>query len=489
VRTTEAWPPLIRRPQAQPVLHRWLYRAVTFAAWLGWLWLFHPLAEVAALGAGLQTAWLRSDLAPRDLTPQALGLLALLALTSATLIVAWGELDRRRYARRPARHVKRHRQLRSLSEGMQLKLHDVHRLRDARRALVNFTPDGRIVRVDGMDRPGPTRRKAMDDVLSRLAETVTGADSLEGLTRPLLGILQTMTGYESVYLTTIDARAGLQHVLYSHNVARLTIPEALAVPWHDTLCKRALEEGNPCTLDVAQRWPDSQAAAQLGLRSYVSTPVNADGALYGTLCAASIESLPLDRPAQQLLAMFAKLIGQQVERETLLARLKRAQPAFDGEARTDPLTGLANRRALLAELSRMLARAQREGTCVQVALADLDGLAAINARHGHARGDALLEAAAARLASVLRVEDFAARYGGDEFVVLAAANAEEGAENLRLRVSEALAGRYDLDGFVLDFAGASVGAITAHPNEHADAVIARADEAMYADKSVRRGEI
>lgn len=54
------------------------------------------------------------------------------------------------------------------------------------------------------------------------------------------------------------------------------------MPWHDTLCKRALDEGRPFTADVGQCWGDSQAAAALGIQTYASTPVRmSDGQLYG----------------------------------------------------------------------------------------------------------------------------------------------------------------------------------------------------------------
>jgi diguanylate cyclase len=332
-----------------------------------------------------------------------------------------------------------------------------------------------------------SRRVEMQNkLLMQLAETVAEARSMEELTRPILEMLETVTGFESVYLTTIDQEAGLQHILYARNSSRLRIPEGLAVPWQDTLCRRALEEGAPWADDVPGRWPDSGAAGALGLRSYVSTPVHSGEVLYGTLCAASASARPLTPEAQRLLAMFARLIGQQVEREALLARLRQANLELNAVALTDPLTGLANRRALLAELSRMLARARREGSHLHVVFVDLDGFKAINDRHGHEVGDAFLAAVAARLTAVLRGGDFAARYGGDEFVLLVAATDPEGAENVRARIAAASAGRYELGGVIIDYPGASVGIATAAPGEGPDALLARADDAMYGIKRARR---
>ena len=85
----------------------------------------------------------------------------------------------------------------------------------------------------------------MDLLLEHLSQTVPAADSVEALTRPLLEMLGNVTGLESTYLTTIDLLAGQQHIQYSRNVGAIEIPEGLVVPWHDTLCKRALDEGRP----------------------------------------------------------------------------------------------------------------------------------------------------------------------------------------------------------------------------------------------------
>ena len=123
----------------------------------------------------------------------------------------------------------------------------------------------------------------MDRQLEQLAQFVAAANTVEGLTRPLLALLQRITGLESTYLTAIDETAGVQHILIAHNAGALTLPEELTVPWHDTLCKRALESQQFVTEDVAGCWGDSDAARELGLKSYISVPVkNQDGSVFGT---------------------------------------------------------------------------------------------------------------------------------------------------------------------------------------------------------------
>ncbi|MGL6051362.1 MAG: diguanylate cyclase, partial [Aeromonas salmonicida] len=77
----------------------------------------------------------------------------------------------------------------------------------------------------------------MDTILQALSVQVTEARDLESLTRPLLEMLETVTGLESTYLTQIDLEQSAQHILYARNSAALQIPEGVSVDWSDTLCR------------------------------------------------------------------------------------------------------------------------------------------------------------------------------------------------------------------------------------------------------------
>ncbi|MFT3735399.1 MAG: sensor domain-containing diguanylate cyclase [Rhodocyclaceae bacterium] len=333
----------------------------------------------------------------------------------------------------------------------------------------------------------------MDSILDRLSASVVSARSLEELTRPLLELLEAVTGLESTYLTVIDLEKGLQHILYSRNTDKLTIPEGLSVPWGDTLCKRALDSGQTFTNDVSECWGDSEAARALGIQTYLSTPVKLEGGdLYGTLCAASGASHTLDESAQRTLIMFAKLIGQYVEREKLMSDLLEANTRLAEFAATDPLTRLPNRRALQQDLTRMLAHGTRRKTAVLIAFIDLDGFKQINDTHGHDTGDRFLIAVSQRIRGALRTEDLAARIGGDEFVVIGPVpqpdtNMLNASQVFQERIFQATLGSYELDDVRLNYAGASVGVLAVEPGT-LDAVqaIKEADAAMYKVKQVRK---
>jgi diguanylate cyclase (GGDEF)-like protein len=132
--------------------------------------------------------------------------------------------------------------------------------------------------------------------------------------------------------------------------------------------------------------------------------------------AAADVSLPEDalprevRLACVLLSQIVRLRRQQAESHRLHRRLSHL-------AQTDPLTGVANRRAWEEVLHEALAELATGGR-VSVAIVDLDGFKQVNAHLGYAEGDATLITIAHRLASNIRAGDFLARLGGDEFGIL-----------------------------------------------------------------------
>ena len=115
--------------------------------------------------------------------------------------------------------------------------------------------------------------------------------------------------------------------------------------------------------------------------------------------------------AGAILSLVSARRRLEAEREGLLAETMEL-------ARTDPLTGLPNRRAWLELLEHAVARARRFGKPVCVAMVDLDHFKRFNDEHGHLAGDELLKEIAVAWSDVLRPTDTMARYGGEEFAVL-----------------------------------------------------------------------
>ncbi|HGY1012638.1 TPA: GGDEF domain-containing protein [Aeromonas salmonicida subsp. smithia] len=336
----------------------------------------------------------------------------------------------------------------------------------------------------------------MDTILQALSVQVTEARDLESLTRPLLEMLETVTGLESTYLTQIDLEQSAQHILYARNSAALQIPEGVSVDWSDTLCRRALDEGRLYAADVADRWGDSAAARAMGIRTYMSSPVRtSSGSLYGTLCGASAEHKPLVTGSEHLIAFFARLIAEHVEREQLLQQLQQANNELSRQALSDPLTGLPNRRALMLELHRLFSLLKRTGHPLLISFIDLDGFKAINDTHGHDAGDLLLQTMAQQLAGALRSGDLLARVGGDEFVAVGMGplSGEETVEAavhcFQRRLFEQSQVQLPLTSQVLNYPGASVGVVAVDPASISiDDALRQADACMYAVKRQRRAQ-
>lgn len=343
-----------------------------------------------------------------------------------------------------------------------------------------------------------------DTALSPAAQPAS--NTIEHLTRPLLEMLGNATGLESTYLTTIDLDAGVQQIRYARNTGLMQIPEGLAVPWGDTLCKRALDEGRMASTDVAERWGDSEAAKALGIKTYVSAPIRGeDGALLGTLCAASGAQQPIGPQAESMLKLFSGLMAGLIERERLFTELQAANEQLSAHALTDVLTGLPNRRALIDELHRLVARAARERCSLLVGVIDLDGFKGINDRHGHLIGDRFLQGVAKRLDAGKRATDMLGRVGGDEFLLLGPGPALSGvsetvrilageplqaAQTLERRNSELTQGDYALsEQLSLRYEGASVGVVALDPRGLTiEQAMSLADARMYEVKRARKAD-
>jgi diguanylate cyclase (GGDEF)-like protein len=171
----------------------------------------------------------------------------------------------------------------------------------------------------------------------------------------------------------------------------------------------------PRSLDFLQQWP--MAAAPIRFRDHTL------GALF-----ACMREDPFDAEELELLNAMAEQAAIAIQNARLFERVSELSI-------TDPLTGLANRRQLQSQLAREFAAARR-GRYLVAVMFDLDDFKAYNDTHGHLAGDQALEAFGAVLKAETRAMNLAARYGGDEFVVLMAGTRPEGARTFIRRVAE-----------------------------------------------------
>jgi diguanylate cyclase (GGDEF)-like protein/PAS domain S-box-containing protein len=163
-----------------------------------------------------------------------------------------------------------------------------------------------------------------------------------------------------------------------------------------------------------------------------------------------------------------------------VTRQRELEEQLRRQATIDMLTGLPNRHALMEALE-----SSDDAVPSTALFIDLDGFKEINDRFGHERGDAALREAAQRIASTMPAGVLVGRLGGDEFLVFAPGRDVPQAQALAFRVIDALAEPWvDIDGLHI---GASIGVAQRTAGEPVDALIHRADEAMYAAKSAKGG--
>ena len=216
-----------------------------------------------------------------------------------------------------------------------------------------------------------------------------------------------------------------------------------------------------------------------GIQSGLTVMIRAANRSFGVL---GVESLALRNFGTQdvnFMQAIANVIGNAVERREEEERTRY-------EALHDPLTGLPNRSLFLDRLGRALANSERRQTSVAVIFLDLDQFKLVNDSLGHAAGDELLAAVAPRLEQGLRPSDTIARFGGDEFAVLADVRTERDAIRVAERIRTALSRPFKLRQRE-HFVSASMGISLGRGEKAPEAMIRDADAALYRAKERGRG--
>jgi diguanylate cyclase (GGDEF)-like protein len=190
-----------------------------------------------------------------------------------------------------------------------------------------------------------------------------------------------------------------------------------------------------------------------------------------------------DRQDARILEVIARELGGPLRMAMLVEEAQHA-------ATTDPLTGIMNRRALLAALDMEQSRSERHGYPMALMLLDLDHFKAINDERGHAMGDQVLTALGRLLAKQARKTDIVGRWGGEEFVVVLSGANEQGAriagERVRFAVEEM--SLFDDRGKPIPVR-ASIGIACLEVKDTAEMLIDRADRAMYQAKAGGRNRV
>jgi len=186
---------------------------------------------------------------------------------------------------------------------------------------------------------------------------------------------------------------------------------------------------------------------------------------------------------RKIIEEFYANLEQIVEERT--AELKEANETISRLAATDELTRLSNRRSFNDGLTAALSAARRHGYPLSLIMLDLDHFKTVNDTYGHSEGDLVLKAFADLLREIIRTEDRAARWGGEEFIVILPHTACEAAAAMAERIQIACR----QDAATLHGLTASFGVVQLQESDDTDTLIRRVDDALYRAKHEGRDRV
>jgi two-component system cell cycle response regulator len=260
------------------------------------------------------------------------------------------------------------------------------------------------------------------------------AESLPQLFETVCDGLKASYGLDAVTLLLTDPQHEIRHLLIAEQLHVEDFPQVIFADGMNEVAPQFVSFHKPWLgpyvgSDHHLIFPNAE-----GLKSIALIPLRRHDRLHGSLNLGSADEKRFSRHlATDFLAHLGVIAAFAIENTINRARLVRS-------GLTDFLTGWHNRRYLNARLKEELARAQRQGTNLVCLVIDLDHFKQINDKYGHLAGDVALREAAQRVDTHIRGSDAAARFGGDEFVVLAPGISAAQAAVLAERIREAVCG-------------------------------------------------
>ena len=324
----------------------------------------------------------------------------------------------------------------------------------------------RLVDSTTIDEAGPKLLDALGSTMGWDAATIWRVDGTSEVLR--------FDTFWSVPTADPGLTAELEHSLRSATFRSGDGWAGLAWQTGEPVCE---ENGPP--VEVC---PGAAALRRASLHRTVAIPIVGSNGVLGVLEFFNRIHRPIDDGSLRTLTIASAQLGQFLER-------KRAEQALAYQALHDPLTGLPNRALFLDRLQISLANSRRRRGTVAVLFLDIDNFKVINDSLGHRAGDELLTMVATRITAALRPGDTVARFGGDEFVVLAEQiSGVQDAVVIAERISSTFNEPFSLE-LGENFVSASIGiALSGTSPEDAEDLIRGADSAMYRAKDRGRGQ-
>ena len=319
---------------------------------------------------------------------------------------------------------------------------------------------------DQPDRPTP-----LDALAAGVAAAVRGADLDDGI--------GTLVGAAIAALGATSAMVSLQDP--DRPDPELTLTIGLDEAAQQAAVDAVADPAHPLTTAGRDR-VEARSGATIALPLIVARG-GVEEAL-GALAVTFADEAGADAADPIYLGLLADLAALAVDRARLASTVAERSEWFERLAHTDPLTGLANLRTISRVLELELARAGRQGGEVSVAIFDVDDFASVNSAVGRDAGDDVLRSVAAVLSGSVRLVDTVARYGADEFLLVAPGSA---GATVAQRVLDGVRDLPSADGRSISITAG----VARFPTDGTDAesLIGAAQSALDRGRAERRGSV
>lgn len=316
---------------------------------------------------------------------------------------------------------------------------------------ISYVPEGDLLRISALDITERKKTQAMTEQVRRHLELTLAAAAAGILTLDAEGnhtlvnpAAASLLGYTAEELIGRHA-----HDLWQHSRA-----DGTAYPVQDSPIYQTLKDGQIRRHDDEVFWRKDGTPLPV---EYTSAPLRGGQAITGVV------------------VMFVEITQR-----------KRAAEALYALATTDSLTGVANRRAFMQRLESEVTRARRYRIPLALIMYDLDHFKRVNDTYGHAIGDAVLKDVTRLVKTNLRAVDVVARWGGEEFMILAPQSDVEGARRLANKLRTVIASRVFAS---VQTVTASFGVAGFEPHDGATSLLKKVDDALYKAKEKGRNRI
>ncbi len=323
------------------------------------------------------------------------------------------------------------------------------------------------------------------EVLSRISATLTHSLDLGELLNNVLEEILHAVNLKVGGIFLLDKASGRIVIRAHHGLPKAFIRLVGQMGPGETCISDVFQSTTP--LIVENTYSDNglvpAALSKSHIRSFIAVPLVSQDSVIGVIMCCSRKFRRFSEQEVQFLRTIAAQIGMAIENAQLYEHTY--ELAF-----RDGLTNLYNRRYLLEQIEPELARAKRHGGQVSIIMLDLDGLKTINDHFGHREGDIFIKSLANIIQTQTRASDIAARWGGDEYLILAPAIESASAYKIAERI------RTKLEKYTQVISGQQVSTsvsigIASYPLHASDAneLIQRADEAMYSAKRDGKNQV